>query len=189
MTKTEKQEVVPLKEAIQAVESVSRRLALLHLSYAKTLIEDLGEEKGKKLIAKAIKNYGTRIGEAMKREVQNQGFENTPENFNAARSYAIPRFGIHERTKIVEVEGEPRRRTYGCTLAKVWKEYGEEKLGRLYCYVDVLKFMAYNPNYKLVHIKTLPDGYEYCELAVRQTTERERKDFLTNHDDWFYMDK
>ncbi|MCK4790336.1 MAG: hypothetical protein KAV87_41750 [Desulfobacteraceae bacterium] len=37
--------------------------------------------------------------------------------------------------------------------------------------------MAFNPNYKLIHTKTLLDGDEYCELAVRPTYKRERDGF------------
>lgn len=96
---------------------------------------------------------------------------------------------MHERIETVEVEGEPRVRAYGCVLAKVWQEYGEEKLGRLYCYMDVAKYMGYNPNYKLIHTKTVPEGDEYCELVVGPTTEKERKDFSAKDKDWLYIDK
>lgn len=180
---------ISLDEAKREVEVTSRRLALLHLSYAKTLIEELGEERGRTLIAKAIKNYGIRIGEKTKKDVLDQRLENSPENFSAGESLRIPKFGMHERIETFEVEGERRMRAYGCVLAKLWKEYGEEKLGRLYCYVDIAKYMAYNPNYKFMHIKTLPDGDDDCEFAVRPTTEKERKDFATEDADWLYIDK
>ena len=184
----EKKGFIPLKEAEKEVEITSRRIALLHLSYAKTLIEELGEEKGRELIAKAIRDYGIRIGERTRKEVLEKGLKPTPENFSVGRHLSIPRFGMHERFEEVEVEGETRKRAYGCVLAKLWKEYGEEKLGRLYCYVDVAKYMAYNPNYKMIHIKTIPDGDEYCEFAIRKTTKKEREDFLANKP-WFYIDK
>jgi len=181
--------MIPLDEAKQAVASASRRIALLHLSYARTLIEELGEKKGMELIAKAIKDYGIRIGKKTREEVLSQGLEPSPENFSSGVSYRLPKFGMHDRIETVKVEGEPRIRAYGCVLAKVWKEYGEEKLGRLYCYMDVAKYMGYNTNYKLVHTKTVPDGNDYCELAVKPTTEKERKDFLSKDKDWFYIDK
>jgi hypothetical protein len=184
-----KERIIPLEEAERAVESASRRIALLHLSYAKTLITELGEKTGNELIAKAIKDFGIRIGEKTKKEVLDKGLQTSPENFSAGMSYAIPRFGMHERIETVKVEGEQRIRAYGCVLANVWREYGEEKLGRLYCYMDVAKYMSYNPNYKLVHTKAIPDGDDYCELAVRSTTEKERKDFSTKNKDWLYIDK
>ena len=45
---------VDLKDAKEQVEKATRRIALLHLSYAKTIIEELGPEKGERLILKAI---------------------------------------------------------------------------------------------------------------------------------------
>ena len=60
---TNSQETVALEEARGQVSKVCRRLGLLHLSFAKTLVEELGEKKGKQLVLKAIKDYGTRIGE------------------------------------------------------------------------------------------------------------------------------
>ncbi len=77
---------------------------------------------------------------------------------------------------------------YGCVMAKVWKNLGEDELGRLYCYIDPAKYMGFNPKFKLIHIKTLPDGDDYCEIALRPTTDQERKDF-TEDKDWSYIDK
>lgn len=185
----EKQETISLEKAKKEVEITSRRVALLHLSYAKTLIEELGEKKGTVLIMKAIKDYGVRIGERTRKEITSRGLEASPENFGKGEYFRVPKFGMHERSEVVKVEGEPRIRAYGCVLAKVWMEYGEEKLGRLYCYVDPAKYMAYNPKYKLIHIKALPDGDNYCELTVRPTMERERKDFSSKEKDWSYIDK
>ena len=179
---------ISLEEAKKQVEIASRRIALLHISYARTLVEELGEEEGMGLIAKAIRDYGVRIGERTRKEVLDRGLEPTPENFGAGRHLSVPRFGMHERSERVWVGGERRRKAYDCVLAKLWKECGEEKLGRLYCYVDVAKYMAYNPNYKMVHIGTVPDGDEYCEFAVRPTIEKEREDFSGNKA-WFYIDE
>jgi len=182
--------MIPLDEAKRAIESVSRRVALLHLSYAKTIIEELGEERGLELIAKAIKDYGVRIGEKTREEVLRLGLEPTPENFNAGESYRVPAFGMHDKIEIVKVNDEERVRIHGCILAKVWQEYGEERIGRLYCYMDVAKYMGYNPNYKQIHTKTIPDGHPYCELTIKPTTEEERRIFQTGKGkDWLIIDK
>ena len=179
---------VPLNEAIKAVGSASRRIALLHLSYAEAIINELGKEKGVKLISNAIKKYGSRIWRKTREEVLAKGLKPTPENFNKGKSYTIPKFGMHDRIETVEVEGKKRTQAFGCVLASVWHEYGKEELGRLYCYMDVAKFMAYNSNFKLSHIKTAPDNDECCELEIRPTTEKERKDFSKDKE-WFYIDK
>jgi len=39
---------------------------LQRLAYAKTLVEEFGEERGRKLILKTIKDYGSRCGEKAK---------------------------------------------------------------------------------------------------------------------------
>ena len=93
-----KKEVVPLEEAREQVEIAVTRLALLHLSFAKTLVEELGEKKGKELTIKSILEYGQRIGERIK-----QGLPD------------LPKYGVHG--------GDKRGKTYGCILAKIFREY------------------------------------------------------------------
>ncbi len=58
-----RKETVALEEAKEQVRRVCVRLGLLHLSFAKTLVEELGEKKGKELVLKVIKDYGIGIGE------------------------------------------------------------------------------------------------------------------------------
>lgn len=181
---TEK-ETAALEEAKEQVRKVCVRLGLLHLSFAKILVDELGEKKGKELILKAIKDYGIRVGERVKANVTARGLENIPANYKGD----VPLYGMHTYSEVVEVDGEKRKRAHGCVMGKVWNELGESELGRLYCYVDPAKYMAFNPNFKLIHTKALPDGDEYCELVVRPTTERERKDFVDKDKDWSYMDE
>lgn len=183
MTKTA--ETVTLDDAREQVRRVCARLALLHLSFARAIIDDLGEEKGNELILKAIKEYGKRIGEDVKKGVAAQGLDNKPENYRED----LPAYGMHDGTETVEVNGEKRIRAHGCVMGKVWNELGEGKLGRYYCFVDPAKYMAYNPDYKLIHTKCLPDGDQYCELVLRRTTEREKEDFFADGGDWRYIDK
>ncbi len=178
-------ETVALEEAKEQVRKVCVRLGLLHLSFAKTLVDELGEEKGKQLILKAIKDYGVRIGEEAKSNAASQGLDNNPANFKDD----LPSYGMHDRSERVEVDGEQGGRAYGCTMAKVWNEVGEGKLGCLYCYVDPAKIMAFNPNFKVVHLKAVPAGDEYCEMVMRPTTEQERKDFADKDKDWSYIDE
>jgi len=182
-------ESVPIEEAKQEVELAARRLGLLHLSYATTLIKELGEKKGRKLILKAIKDYGQKIGEKAREVVVDKGLEPTPKSLHTGKVRDLPKYGANDGFEPVEVEGERRVRGYGCVMAKVWKEYDEDELGRLYCYVDPAKYMAYNPNFKLIHLKTLPDGDDYCEMVVRPTSEKEREDFQAEDRDWEYIDR
>ena len=78
---TARKEVIALEEAKEQVRKVCVRLGLLHLSFAKTLVNELGEKKGKELILKAIKDYATRIGKQAKANVTAQGLDNNAENY------------------------------------------------------------------------------------------------------------
>jgi len=180
---------VPLEDAKAGIESLARRLALLHTSYAKAIINALGEKEGMPIISSAIKDFGIKIGEKTKEEVENAGLELNEYNFEKAPSYALPRFGFYDKVELMAVEGKPAVRITGCQLAKAWQEQGEEKIGRLYCYMDVAKYMAYNPDLKCIHLKAAMDGDGCCELTVKATTEEERERFFSEKGDWFGLDK
>jgi len=186
---TEEQRMIPLEEAEHEVALTSRRIALLHLAFAKTLISEFGEEKGTQLIVKAIKAYGRQVGKEAREAVLAQGLELTPVNYSAGPARGLPKFGMHTRIEDVMVGSEPRFRAFGCVMGKVWNELGEGKLGRLYCLVDPAKFMTFNPDYKLAHAKALPDGDPYCEFCIRKTTEQERWDFASDDAEWTYIDR
>ena len=182
---TTREETVTLENAKEQVKKVCVRLGLLHIAFARTLVNELGEKKGKELILKAIKDYGIRIGGKAKANAAAQGLDNSLANMKGD----LPLYGMHERTgEAVEVDGETRRQMYGCVMGKVWNELGEGGLGRLYCYVDPAKYMGFNPDFKQCHTKALPDGDEYCEFIVKPTTEQERKDFADKDKDWAYID-
>lgn len=187
MTEAEKQ--IPLSEAAREVELVSRRLGLLHLAFARTIVGDLGEKAGRELILHCIKYYGRLVGEKAKEDVKEQGLPVIPANFSAGQARSLPHIGMHERHAAVEVDGQKRSQVYGCAMAKVWREYGEEELGSLYCFVDLAKYMYYNPEYKCVHTRSMPvSGGNCCEFASLPTSEKERNDFFTSGKDWTYID-
>jgi hypothetical protein len=176
---------VSLEEAKHEVELASRRIGMLHIAYAKSIIETLGKEEGEKVILDSIKKYGEMIGEQTKKTVLEEGLELTPENFGIEKARSLPKFGLNDKV----VEDDQGRKVYGCTMAKVWRELGEEELGQLYCFIDVAKYMYYNPDFKLAHKKAMPvHKTDYCLFSLEETTEQERKDFFGNKD-WRYLDK
>jgi hypothetical protein len=143
---------VSVEEATHEVEVAITRLALLHLSFSKTLVEELGEEKGKQLVIKSILDYGKRVGERTKRGLPD-----------------LPKYGVHGGWK----DGK----LYDCVLAKIFHEYGEEDIGCLYCYVDPAKSMAVDLDYKVIHEDCAVSGDDYCTFERVPTTKKERADF------------
>ena len=181
------EETVTLENAKEQVRKVCVRLGLLHLSFAKTLVDELGEKKGKELILHAIKDYGVRVAERAKRQAVAAGFES--KNFPSD----LPAYGMIERkSEPLEPQSavETRRsRGHGCVMCQVWREYGETELGRLYCFVDPVKSMAFDPNTVTLHAKLgeQPDGDWVCEFVTRSTTEQERNDFANRDTDWAWV--
>jgi hypothetical protein len=158
------EERVPLREAVAQVEVAVTRLALLHLAFSKAIVEEMGREKGKDLIIKAIAQYGQSVGERTKR-----GFQD------------LPKYGVTEKSE----DGV----AYNCVLGKIFREYGEEELGCLYCYVDAAKSMAVDPAKKLVHKTSLACGDDHCTFEWLPTTEKEREDFARKAPEWKYVDR
>jgi hypothetical protein len=154
-------ETVPLAEAENEVKVVTQRLALLHLAFSKTLVEEYGWERGKELILKSIKRYGEYVAERTKRGHQ-----------------SLPKYGFWERR-----EGRPSL----CELGKIMVEMGEPELGSLYCLIDPAKTMAADPRMKMIHTKCMILGDDECSFETVPTTEEEREDF-TKDRDWSHVD-
>ena len=152
---------VLISEAENEVKVVTQRLALLHLAYAKTLVDEYGWEKGKRLILMSMKSYGVYVS-----------------NWMRAGHQGLPRYGFWERR-----EGKPDL----CELGKVMIEMGEPKLGVFYCLIDPAKTMAADPCEKMIHTKCMILGDDECEFVTVPTTEGERIDFAENGD-WAHAD-
>jgi hypothetical protein len=161
---SDKKNLVSLEEAAGEVELAMTRLALLHLAFSKTLVRELGDERGKQLIIESILEYGKRVGERIKRGLPD-----------------LPRYGIYRRY----TDG----RIYDCVLARTFREYGEEDLGCLYCYVDAAKTMAVDPNRKLVHKDCAACGDDYCTFQETSTSAKERVDFENMAVGWRKVDR
>ncbi len=178
-------ETIGKEEAAEEIETLSKRIALLHLSYAKTLTEELGEERGKQLILKAIKRYGKHIGEARREEIEEKGLEPKMENFSKGESLSIPPFGMHSGVE----RDEDKMRAYGCVMGEFWRDMGEEELGKLYCYVDPAKYLGYNEDLVQVHTKAMTAGDDCCEFEVEHSTEEQKKLFKDDDEDFSKVDE
>jgi hypothetical protein len=160
---SKKNETITIEKATEEVEIAIKRLAFMHLAYARTLVNEYGKEKGKKLIIKAITEYGIMIGE---------------DTTKGGRD--LPKYGVHEEVYLNE-KGEYIVK--GCTLAKVFKEYDELELGSLYCYVDPAKSMAADPSQKIIHKTCEACGDDKCTLTIVSTSEEDRRIFEKKAED------
>jgi nitroreductase len=159
--KNEKRTISKRKE-LDNVNRALRRGALIYHYFCRTLVEELGEEKGKELIRKAVDAYGERIGQDAKNKAEERGLALVPDNFQSD----LPDEAW--KTEEVIVDGEERMRIHYCPLASEWLEWGDPEIARLYCYVDQAKMKGFNPAFEYIHVKNLLDGDPYCELVIRE---------------------
>jgi nitroreductase/predicted hydrocarbon binding protein len=171
------EEKILKEEVLLQIQAALRRAALLYHSFAQTLLEEHGKEKGEELIRKAIDEYGAIIGGEARKKAQHKGLSLTPENFASD----LP--DIAWETETIIVDGEERVRVHNCPLASEWHEWSDPQMARLYCYVDQAKIKAYNPDYECIHIKNILDGDPYCELAIRKTDQEESMGTLPDSDE------
>ncbi len=164
--------MMPISEALEQTLQVIERVAMLHYHFASTLVEELGEEKGRELVSRAIAAYGREIGERQRKRLVEAGYEPSCENYRL-----LPDLPPMPWT----AEGMPsvrrgRRELKVCPLAKYWMERGAESLGRLYCHVDQAKFAAFDPDCECRHPANVLDGDDHCEIVARKKSEWARLD-------------
>ncbi len=156
---------LPGEEADQQVILMAKRAALLYQTFAEVLVEELGEEKGKEVIARAVKNYGTKCGSMVKQGVEAQGLNLSLPNYFSVPD--LPKKGWVTDQKILK-EDELEVDVLYCPMAEQWLAEGKAELGRLYCYVDQAKYTAFNPGFECVHVRNVLDGDKKCTMTVRK---------------------
>ncbi len=162
-------QTITVDDCAEEVKLMARRAALLHHYFSLTLVEELGEEEGKRLIKKAIWAYGEHCGRKVREGVEAMNLPLTDENYGKVRD--LPKYGWESGT-ITTPDGEIRPIVSFCPLADTFKELGPrgEELGRLYCYVDQAKYEAYNPEVEFIHAQNVLDDDPCCEFEIRPTT-------------------
>jgi len=158
---------IPVSEALTQILTTVERVAMLYYHFADTLVRELGEEKGKELIRKAIAAYGTEVGERQRRRVSEAGYAVSCENYKVVPD--LP-------TMAWSQEGMPTLVRRGkempvCPLAKYWIEKGASDLGRLYCYVDQAKYSTFDPACECRHLENVLEGDDRCLIVVKKKSE------------------
>ncbi|MFH1091828.1 MAG: hypothetical protein V1742_09705, partial [Pseudomonadota bacterium] len=165
------EESIPVEEAAEDRRALGRRIGRLYLAFARVLIDRLGEEEAKRAILEVIRDYALHCAEARKKGMVD-----------------LPRRGIHQKTEMVEVEGQRRLRSYGCGIAQEFALQDEGKLGSLYCFIDPCSFMLTLPNIKMYHTKMEPLGDDYCEFDLAIVSDEDMKKVLEPGRDYQDLD-
>lgn len=143
-------------EAVAQVRKACRQFAMLYFHFAKVLVEEFGEERGKELIRKAVFELALDRSDQLREKAAEQGLEFTLENFKKITD--IPFLGW-----------VPELGRNHCPYAETWLGYYEENpwfrdLAPFYC--DVIDTTnAENFTRRLSHKLTenVLTGGERCE--------------------------
>jgi hypothetical protein len=143
------------EEAVEEVHTMARLFGLIFYHFSNLLVEEHGEKRGRELIAEAVKRFGLDRAKRVREEVIKMGLKPTLENHGKVLD--LPRIGW----------GGPTRETF-CPFAQVWIEKGAEDLCKLYCDVDIWKYVGYNSKIKVKRQSSVLEGDKDCRYEVRE---------------------
>lgn len=134
---------------------MARLFALLYYHFAKVLVDEFGKDRGKDLIAKAVKNFALERGGTLRDHALNLGLDLTDENMRKVSD--LPKYTFFT----------DENRTH-CPFADMWEEKGSigQELGLIYCNVnDPYKAKGFNPKARLYrYIKNRNLGDTKCDF-------------------------
>lgn len=162
-TNPKDEQTVTVQETTEQVTLMARRMALLYHHIGEVLTEEFGKERTKELLKEAVWRYGTESGEKVRQGVLDQSLPLTLENYSTVPD--LPKYGW------VSEPGDEGPRVTHCPLAAVWQEKGSTELGRIYCYVDQAKYLAYN-DFECVHVKNVQDGDDCCLFSIKPRAQK-----------------
>lgn len=154
-------------EAARQILTAVERMAMLYYHLANTAVSELGDERGRALIAGAIASYGREVGERHRQRVTAAGHEASCESYSALPD--LP--GLPWSPEYMPMVSRDGREIRVCPLAKYWIEKGAERLARLYCRVDQAKYAAFDPECECRHLKNVLDGDDACEVVAKKKLE------------------
>lgn len=128
-------------------------------SVAKFVIEELGVEKGEKLLKNAIGYFGEERGKKIANRIKSEGKPLTFKNWliytDIDSSNFRPIVGVENGDFIAKIKH--------CTFYNAAKEWGLEEYACIYCkYVDYKILDGYNPDVKLILNNLQTTGKNQC---------------------------
>lgn len=145
-----------IRSTDEPVERMAKLMAELYYFMAKEMIEELGEEKGKKAVRASIKKFGEARLESMHEEAREKELDINLETYLKVRD--MP--GISWERDL----NNPDDITY-CPMHDMWKELGAEDIGAIYCEIDDVLYEGFNAEFERPLCKTCGD--DYCRFIVK----------------------
>ncbi len=129
--------------------------ALLYYHFGNSILDELGERKGSRLIERAVRSFALDRGRRMRRGLVAKGKKPNWKNLGQAND--LPEYTFWN---------DKQGRTH-CPFADIWEEKGRrgQRLGLLYCNTnDPWKLKGYNPNARIWRwVKNRNLGDKVCD--------------------------
>ena len=141
--------------------------ALLFGWLSKNVIEEVGEQRGKAVISKAVRKYGEQRGKRMALRARAAGQTLDVAGFLAYAEYRAVTGKL--KSKVVERSANFSLEASNCPWYDAWKENGLLPYGRLYCLdVDAAILHGFNADLRMDVEATLSNGAEKCRLVYHE---------------------
>ena len=145
--------------------ATARLMATLYYFMAKEVIETLGEEKGREIIRRAVWKFGFYRGAKIREAVDKQGLE--PNLETLVQYYDLPASNLVQAEVDVSSNNYSETTRY-CTFAEVWKAFGAEALGLIYCEQDFALAAGFNEEIKCERPSNMMEpGSDKCRLLMK----------------------
>lgn len=143
------------EEAAEQVRKLGRMFGLIFYHFANILSEEYGEQQARKLVEETVKRFGLDRAQQVRDKVMAMGLEPTLENYHLAAD--LPEIGW----------GGPTKESH-CPFAEAWFEKDATDLCKLYCDVDIWKYVGYNPDIEVKRTAWVLEGDQDCRYDVKQ---------------------
>ena len=148
------------------MEMTARDHALLFAALAKSVIQEIGVEKGEPLIRQGVREYGRQRGKRMALRAGKYGHALTMDNYFAYGEWAVPKNEMH--FKFVEKAPHARMHICRCPWHETWKENRVLEFGKYFCQeIDEALVRGFNPDLVLQVNSTRTNGGECCDFIFR----------------------
>lgn len=143
-------------ECVKDVRQACYHFANLYYHFAKVIIDELGKEKGRELIKRAVKNFAVERGLKVRKKAIEMGLQLSPQN-------------LRKVTDIPLIAWDSPEGFY-CPYGDVWKQKGDigREVGFIYCEVnDTTLFETYCPEWKQIKFtKHVLWGDGHCDRVT-----------------------
>ncbi len=146
-----------IRSTDEPVGRMAKLMAELYYFMANEIIDQLGEEKGKEAVRKAVTRFGEARAAVMQEEAKERGLEINSGTYALVRD--MPSISWEKDPE------NPSDITY-CPMHDMWEQLDALELGAIYCEIDSVLYDSFNTEFERPLCKT--SGDQCCRFLVKQ---------------------